>query len=79
MQIVGLYHKVAVFRKDFCGIVSTRQQLLAQVLGGNVVAQRRHDQALKYQVKCLDSCLDEQTVNVKRCLDSILHFSDWNK
>lgn len=45
MQIVGLYHKVAVFRKDFCGIVSTRQQLLAQVLGGNVVAQRRHDQA----------------------------------
>lgn len=50
---------MAVFRNDFCGIVSMRQQLLAQVLGGNVVAQRRHDQALKYQVKCLDFCLDE--------------------
>lgn len=67
VAMAGLLHKVAMFWKEACGIVSTRVQLLAGALSGNVVVQRRHKQTLKYQVKWISAVM---RVNVKCCLDS---------
>lgn len=41
---------------------------------------QRHDQHVKDRVKCLESCLYEQTINVNLCLGLFVCFyvSDWN-